>query len=91
MGKSVEIAGTQEIFHNALHPYTKALLSAYPIPDPHRRDRKRLIIEGDVPNPAHPPQGCRFHTRCPYAKGVCAQTEPALKGKEHAVACYLYV
>ncbi len=89
LGRIVEIATTQEIFTNPQHPYTKALLSAYPIPNPHLRNKQRLIIEGDVPNPAHPPEGCRFHTRCPVAMDSCSQVEPKLEGKEHAVACLL--
>jgi len=87
LGKIVEIAKTQEIFSNPQHPYTKALLSAYPIPNPHLRAKERMIIQGDVPSPAQPPQGCRFHTRCPIAKDICSQVEPQLEGKEHAVAC----
>lgn len=88
LGKIVEIAATKEIFKNPRHPYTKALLSAYPVPNPHMRDKQRMIIEGDVPNPAHPPEGCRFHTRCPYAKDLCSEAEPFLKGEEHKVACF---
>jgi oligopeptide transport system ATP-binding protein len=89
LGKIVEIAKTQEIFNNPQHPYTQALLGAYPVPNPHLRDKQRIIIEGDVPNPAQPPAGCRFHTRCPKAKDLCSQVEPKLEGKEHAVACLL--
>ena len=89
LGKVVEIAPTAEIFRNPLHPYTKALLSAYPAPDPRRRDKTRLILEGDVPSPANPPAGCRFHTRCPFAKGICRETAPELSGTAgHVAACH---
>ena len=88
LGKVVEIAPTAEIFRNPLHPYTKALLSAYPAPDPRRRDKGRIILEGDVPSPANPPSGCRFHTRCPYAKTVCSEETPQLTGTDHVAACH---
>ncbi|WP_391117658.1 ABC transporter ATP-binding protein [Psychrobacillus sp. L3] len=90
LGKIVEIATTEEIFKNPKHPYTKALLSAYPIPNPHMRGEQRIVIQGDVPSPANPPSGCRFHTRCPIATAVCREQEPTLKqkGHEHEVACF---
>lgn len=87
LGKVVEIASTEEIFRNPKHPYTKALMSAYPVPNPHLRDKKRVIIEGDVPSPANPPSGCRFHTRCPIARDECSKRIPELQGGEHSVAC----
>ncbi len=89
LGKIVELAATQDIFNTPRHPYTRALLSAYPVPNPRLRDKQRLIIEGDVPNPAAPPSGCRFHTRCPQAMDICAVREPELKGDGHKVACFL--
>ncbi|MNB72808.1 Glutathione import ATP-binding protein GsiA [compost metagenome] len=88
LGKVVEIASKDEIFTNAKHPYTKALLSAYPIPNPTLRSNERIVIQGDVPSPANPPSGCRFHTRCPLAKAICREQEPELKGTTHAIACF---
>jgi len=91
LGKIVEVSEKNELYSNPLHPYTKALLSAIPIPDPEAK-RERIILEGDVPTPINPPTGCRFHTRCQYAMPVCSQQEPILKdiGNEHFVACHLY-
>jgi len=89
LGKIVEVGRTETVFQDALHPYTKALLSAVPIPDPERR-RERIILSGDVPSPVNPPSGCRFHPRCPYAKEICSEKEPELIGKEHKVSCWLY-
>lgn len=88
LGKIVEVAKTEEIFKNPQHPYTKALLNAYPIPNPELRSKEKIIIAGDVPNPANPPNGCKFHTRCPFAKAVCRENEPELKGDQHQVACF---
>ncbi|WP_368490516.1 ABC transporter ATP-binding protein [Clostridium sp. BJN0013] len=94
LGKIVEIASTEEIFANPKHPYTKALLSAYPVPNPHMRDKKRIILEGDVPSPANPPKGCRFHTRCKFTKDICSKKTPELKQvkdaekEEHLSACF---
>ena len=87
LGKIVEVAKTEEIFRNPKHPYTKALLSSYPIPNPELRSKERIIIPGDVPSPANPPSGCSFHTRCPIATAICREQIPVLKGKEHSVAC----
>ena len=92
LGKIVEISESDELYDNPLHPYTKALLSAIPIADPKTaRFSKRQIIEGDLPSPLNIPTGCRFHTRCPYAKPECSITEPELKevSKGHFVACHL--
>jgi oligopeptide transport system ATP-binding protein len=91
LGKIVEIADSDELFANPLHPYTKALLSAIPVPDPEiAMKRKRIILEGDVPSPINPPAGCRFRTRCGEAKEICAQEEPVFKGNSrHQVACHL--
>src|SRR5262249_32470026 len=92
--KIVELTSRDKIFEEPLHPYTKALLSAVPIPDPAvEKKRERIILTGDVPSPINPPSGCHFHTRCQYMiKGVCDVEEPAFedKGGNHYVACHLY-
>ncbi|WP_445489942.1 ABC transporter ATP-binding protein [Niallia sp. 03133] len=88
LGKIVELGKTEEIFKNPKHPYTQVLLSAYPIPNPHMRNRERIVVEGDVPSPANPPKGCRFHTRCPIVQAICKEREPLLEGKEHSAACH---
>ena len=93
LGKIVEVADSKEIYANPLHPYTKALLSAVPIPDPViEKKRERIILTGDVPSPINPPAGCHFHTRCPYVMDVCKEDEPAFadQGGGHFVACHLY-
>ena len=87
LGQIVELASRDEIFRNPKHPYTKVLLQAYPIPNPHLRGEDRIVLEGDVPSPAKPPSGCRFHTRCPMATEECSRETPTLKGKDHKVAC----
>ena len=91
LGKVVEMAEKNKLYDNPLHPYTKALLSAIPIPDPEVK-QERIILEGDVPTPINPPTGCNFHPRCRYAKPECSQQEPKLNdvGGEHFVACHLY-
>jgi oligopeptide transport system ATP-binding protein len=91
LGKIVELTGRDELYNNPLHPYTQALLSAVPIPDPVVEERrKRIILEGDVPSPAHPPEGCNFNTRCPVVMDVCCKEDPEFKevGWEHWVACH---
>jgi oligopeptide transport system ATP-binding protein len=88
LGKIVEMASGADLYHHPRHPYTEALLSAVPIPDP-RLDKKRQILEGDVPSPVNPPRGCHFHTRCIYRKEDCSRLEPAFfdTGGGHYVAC----
>jgi oligopeptide/dipeptide ABC transporter ATP-binding protein len=90
LGKVVEYAVKDELFARPTHPYTEALLSVIPAPDPDLR-KDRIILPGDVPSPANPPSGCRFHTRCPLAKEICSVEEPPLtdRGKEHFVACHV--
>ncbi|MCF4151741.1 dipeptide ABC transporter ATP-binding protein [Dethiosulfovibrio sp. F2B] len=90
LGKVVEITSKDSIFVNPLHPYTKALMSAIPLPDPTLKV-ERVPLEGDIPSPIDPPSGCRFHTRCPYAMDRCREEEPPLVEveKDHEVACFL--
>lgn len=89
LGKIVELADKNALFDNPMHPYTKALLSAIPKTDPDKR-RARIILEGDIPSASKPPSGCRFHTRCPYAKEICSAVEPEFvdQGGNHFVACH---
>ncbi|MCG7409958.1 ATP-binding cassette domain-containing protein [Paenibacillus sp. ACRRX] len=90
LGTMMETAPRDELFKHPLHPYTKALLSAVPVPIP-RLKRERIVLKGDIPNPANPPAGCKFHTRCPYATDICRQLVPEFRhmGSEHYVACHL--
>jgi peptide/nickel transport system ATP-binding protein/oligopeptide transport system ATP-binding protein len=90
LGKIVELTDKRTLFRDPQHPYTEALLSAVPVPDP-RAKKKRIILQGDVPSPITPPPGCRFHTRCPYAEERCRREEPAMKEVRpgHFVACHL--
>jgi len=93
LGKLGELADQEELYANPLHPYTQALLSAVPIPDPVIEEkRQRTILEGDVPSPANPPEGCNFSTRCPKVMEICRQEDPEFKdlGGGHWVACHLY-
>ncbi len=89
LGKIVELSSTSELYNNTQHPYTEALLSAVPIPDPTLK-RQRIVLEGDVPSPFKPPVGCRFHPRCKYVKPICSQEKPELIdiGNGHFVACH---
>jgi len=91
LGKIVETASKTALFSDPKHPYTEALLSAIPIPDPKKRKRGQILM-GDVPSPINPPPGCRFHTRCPHVMSICKEAEPDMIGlnDSHQVACYLY-
>ena len=91
LGKIVEISESENLYKNPLHPYTKALLSAVPVPDP-GFEKEEVPLQGDMPNPANPPKGCIFHTRCPFKMDICEQKVPELKEQEngHTVACHLY-
>ncbi len=90
LGKMVELTSREELFRNALHPYTKALMSAIPVPNP-RLKRQRTVLKGDVPSPLNPPKGCRFHPRCPVAIEKCSHEEPQFKEllPDHWVACWV--
>jgi len=95
VGKIVEYAETEELFVSPRHPYTEALISAAPFADPEAaRNKKRIVLKGDVANPAAPPSGCYFHPRCPYAEDICSREAPPLRdlgasGVSHMVACHL--
>ena len=90
LGKIVELGPLQEVYSNSLHPYTEALLSAVPVPDP-RALREKMLPKGEIPNPINPPSGCCFHPRCPYVMDICSQEAPPMlaAGEEHLVACHL--
>ncbi|MDR1254243.1 MAG: ATP-binding cassette domain-containing protein [Oscillospiraceae bacterium] len=92
LGKLVELGKSNEISKNPLHPYTKTLLSSVPIPDPKKtRENKRIVLQGDIPNPISPPLGCRFHTRCPCVKQICKEQVPPLRelSNGHFAACHI--
>jgi len=90
LGKIVEMAPAQKIYKEGQHPYTRALLSAVPLPEPSRRS-ERIILEGDVPSPINPPSGCSFHPRCPFAEKICSEKEPELSiDGDHALACHVF-
>ena len=91
LGSLVEVCDANELYRNPLHPYTQALLSAIPIPDPNvSRSRHRVVLEGEVPSPMNPPKGCKFHTRCPYARDICREARPETieVGQGHTCACH---
>jgi oligopeptide transport system ATP-binding protein len=90
LGKMVELSASEELYAHPLHPYTRALLSAIPVPDP-KAKKERIILTGDVPSPINPPKGCRFHTRCPQAMDICLHQEPEFKETQpgHWLACHL--
>jgi peptide/nickel transport system ATP-binding protein/oligopeptide transport system ATP-binding protein len=91
LGRIVEAARTKDLFEDARHPYTKALLSAIPVADPNSK-RKKIILDGEMPSPMNPPTGCRFHTRCRFRENICERIEPQMidLGEGHSVACHLY-
>lgn len=91
LGNLVETGNTEDIFSNPLHPYTKALFSAIPMPDPDIK-KERILLQGDIPSPANPPKGCKFHTRCSQCMGKCKEVAPVPKdmGNGHVVCCHLY-
>jgi peptide/nickel transport system ATP-binding protein/oligopeptide transport system ATP-binding protein len=92
LGRIVELADKASLFETTLHPYTEALLSAVPVPDPNARHRKRVLLIGDVPSPIDPPSGCHFHTRCPYAMDQCRAEVPELReiAPGHWASCHLH-
>jgi oligopeptide/dipeptide ABC transporter ATP-binding protein len=91
LGKVVEIAPSEAIYSNSRHPYTRALLSAVPIPDP-KPKKDRMVLEGDVPSPVNPPSGCNFHPRCPFREKICSEVEPTLEfsSNGHGAACHVF-
>jgi oligopeptide/dipeptide ABC transporter ATP-binding protein len=91
LGKIVEMASYKNLYTHAKHPYTQALLSAIPVPDP-KTSKQRMILKGDVPSPINPPSGCHFHPRCPHRMDICDKDEPVIKDlvDDHRVACHLY-
>ena len=95
LGKIVEVADRKDLYDHPRHPYTASLLSAIPVPDPRKeRERRRVVLTGDVPSPANPPSGCHFHTRCPRAQDYCVENVPPLEPQEtgnHRAACFFPV
>jgi oligopeptide/dipeptide ABC transporter ATP-binding protein len=89
LGKIVELADTEELYKNPLHPYTQALFASIPVPDPTVK-RGRVVLTGEVPSPVNPPPGCRFHSRCDRAMPMCSKQEPVLRdvGNGHLLACH---
>uniref|UniRef100_A0A7J3TFU0 ABC transporter ATP-binding protein n=2 Tax=cellular organisms TaxID=131567 RepID=A0A7J3TFU0_9EURY len=92
LGKLIEVGKTSEIFNGSKHPYTQALLSAVPVLDPEAKQKRKIVLEGEISNPINSPSGCRFHTRCPYREKICENIEPKMINIRdgHQVACHLY-
>ena len=92
LGKLIEVGKTSEIFNGSKHPYTQALLSAVPVLDPEAKQKRKIVLEGEISNPINSPSGCRFHTRCPYREKICENIEPKMINirDRHQVACHLY-
>ena len=93
LGNTVEVADRESLYQNPRHPYTRALISAVPLPDPElEKNKKRLVLRGDLPSPLSPPSGCVFRTRCPLAKDICAEQKPEMTqiGDSHQVACHFW-
>jgi len=92
LGEIVEIAPAKSLYATPLHPYTRSLLSSVPIPDPRKKNRKKVILQGDVPSPRNPPSGCRFHTRCPECMDICTSNKPLARQiqDQHIVSCHLH-
>lgn len=89
LGKCVETGTNEEIFERPFHPYTRFLLSAVPLPDPHRRDREKMLLKGDIPSPINLPSGCRFRTRCPFSRRICEEEEPPMRNRDgRSFACH---
>ncbi len=91
LGKIIEVAKSETIYQGAKHPYTRALLSAVPVTNPQLK-KDRMVLQGDVPSPLHPPKGCSFHPRCPFREKICSEVEPALEftSDGHGVACHVF-
>src|SRR5690606_31278642 len=88
LGRIVEYGPSELVLTRPRHPYTQSLLASVPVPDPDRKNAPRFVLQGEMPNPAQPPSGCRFRTRCPIAQPLCAEVEPVLEAGRTSVACH---